>query len=90
MISGANEDENDRRRGVASIGAEVGGFATREGGAFTSVLPVPGIGIFAGKVGFGSATTASVGLRCRGAGRKTLCSCAACGEDHHLSLFRLD
>ena len=52
MISGANEDENDRRRGVASIGAEVGGFATREGGAFTSVLPVPGIGIFAGKVGF--------------------------------------
>ena len=63
MISGANEDENDRRRGVASIGAEVGGFATREGGAFTSVLPVPGIGIFAGKVGFGSAATASVGLR---------------------------
>ena len=27
---------------------------------------------------------------CRGAGRKTLCSCAACGEDHHLSLFRVE
>ena len=27
---------------------------------------------------------------CRGAGRKILSSCAACGEDHHLSLFRLE
>ena len=35
-------------------------------------------------------TPRSLTVGCRGAGRKTLCSCAACGEDHHLSLFRVE